>query len=149
MESQTSPGISEEVSKRNQEMDEKKMVSRYDLSHPKTELGDTRMDKLFSNREHEEHIGQNRWMDTNPHANHHLEAMEGANKANVGITETGSTGMDGKTKCRIRRPLSGCSKDSRITSNNRVCQEKCVSFFVSFFTSVNLFCYLQIYHHHF
>lgn len=30
-----------------------------------------------------------------------------------------------------------------------VCQEKCVSFFVSFFTSVNLFCYLQIYHHHF
>ena len=31
----------------------------------------------------------------------------------------------------------------------RVCQEKCVSFFVSFFTSVNLFCYLQIYHHHF
>ena len=119
MESQTSPGISEEVSKRNQEMDEKKMVSRYDLSHPKTELGDTRMDKLFSNREHEEHIGQNRWMDTNPHANHHLEAMEGAIKANVGITETGSTGMDGKTKCRIRRPLSGCSKDSRITSNNK------------------------------
>ena len=31
----------------------------------------------------------------------------------------------------------------------RVCQEKCVSFFVSFFTSVNLFCCLQIYHHHF
>lgn len=31
----------------------------------------------------------------------------------------------------------------------RVCQEKCVSFFVSFFTSINLFCYLQIYHHHF
>ena len=30
-----------------------------------------------------------------------------------------------------------------------VCQEKCVSLFVSFFTSVNLFCYLQIYHHHF
>lgn len=30
-----------------------------------------------------------------------------------------------------------------------VCQEKCVSFFISFFTSVNLFCYLQIYHHHF
>ena len=37
----------------------------------------------------------------------------------------------------------------RETSKKRVCQEKCVSFFVSFFTSVNLFCYLQIYHHHF
>ena len=35
------------------------------------------------------------------------------------------------------------------TLSRRVCQEKCVSFFVGFFTSVNLFCYLQIYHHHF
>ena len=37
----------------------------------------------------------------------------------------------------------------QIRNEGRVCQEKCVSFFVSFFTSVNLFCYLQIYHHHF
>ena len=57
-------------------------------------------------------------MDAHTHANHHLEAMEGASKANVGITETGGTRMDGKTKCRIRRPLSGRSKNNWITSNN-------------------------------
>ena len=69
----------------------------------------------FSNRQREDSADQDRWMA----ANYHLETMEGEQKENVGITETGSTGMDGKTKCRIRRPLSGCSKDSRITSNNK------------------------------
>ena len=42
-----------------------------------------------------------------------------------------------------------CRASYSITEKMRVCQEKCVSFFVGFFTSVNLFCYLQIYHHHF
>ena len=45
-----------------------------------------------------------------------------------------------------------CGKYQELTAGMKkqgVCQEKCVSLFVSFFTSVNLFCYLQIYHHHF
>ena len=78
-----------------------------------------RMDKLLSNRKHENSADQNRWMVANANANHHLEAMEGGSKANVGTAEAGSTRMDGKTKCRIRRPLSGRSKDNRITSNNK------------------------------
>lgn len=41
------------------------------------------------------------------------------------------------------------AREKHDVKKNRVCQEKCVSFFVIFFTSVNLFCYLQIYHHHF
>ncbi|HJC35926.1 MAG TPA: hypothetical protein H9702_02195 [Candidatus Merdibacter merdavium] len=57
----------------------------------------------------------------------------------------------------IRTPLTSISGYIEMLSHAeeqdipryRVCQEKCVSFFVSFFTSVNLFCYLQIYHHHF
>ena len=58
-------------------------------------------------------------MVTNTYANHHMETMEGGSKANVGTAEAGSTRMDGKTKRRIRRPLSGRSKDNRITSNNK------------------------------
>lgn len=54
-------------------------------------------------------------------------------------------------KCKQETLIN--AKDLQITVIQKrehwVCQEKCVSLFVSFFTSVNLFCYLQIYHHHF
>ena len=58
-------------------------------------------------------------MVTNTYANHHMETMEGGSKANVGTAEAGSTRMDGQEDGRIRRPLSGRSKDNRITSNNK------------------------------
>lgn len=52
---------------------------------------------------------------------------------------------------RARKFGHTSEKLAELQLNNHlwVCQEKFVSFFVSFFTSVNLFCYLQIYHHHF
>ena len=49
----------------------------------------------------------------------------------------------------IKLRIRGLSRKVGFVKKSGVCQEKCVSFFVSFFTSVNLFCYLQIYHHHF
>ncbi len=39
----------------------------------------------FSNRQREDSADQDRWMA----ANYHLETMEGEQKENVGITETG------------------------------------------------------------
>ena len=119
MESQTSPRFSGEIQKVVKATNQKKLVSGHDLPHPEVELGDTRMDKLFSNRKHEKYANQNRWMVANANANHHLEAMEGERKTNVGTAETGSARMDGKKDRCIQRPLSGRSKDNRITSNNK------------------------------
>lgn len=109
VESKTSPRFGEEISKSTEAINQKESVSEYDGTYSTIELGDTRMDKLFSNRKHENSADQDRWMVTNTYANHHLEAMEGASKANVGITETGDTRMDGKTKRRLWRPLSSSS----------------------------------------
>ena len=119
MESKTSPGFSGEIQKVAEATNQKKLVSGYDLPYPEVELGDSGMDKLFSDRKHEDSTDQNRWMVANANANHHLEAMEGGSKANVGTAEAGSTRMDGQEDGRIRRPLSGRSKDNRITSNNK------------------------------
>ena len=119
VESKTSPRFGEEISKSTEAINQKESVSEYDGTYSTIELGDTRMDKLLSNRKHENSADQNRWMVANANANHHMETMEGESKANVGTAEAGSTRMDGKTKCRIRRPLSGRSKDNRITSNNK------------------------------
>ena len=119
MESKTSPRFGEEISKSTEAINQKESVSEYDGTYSTTELGDTRMDKLLSNRKHENSADQNRWMVANANANHHMETMEGESKANVGTAEAGSTRMDGQEDGRIRRPLSGRSKDNRITSNNK------------------------------
>ena len=89
MESKTSPRISDEISKSTEAINQKETVSEYDGTYSTIELGDTRMDKLFSDRQHEKYANRNRWMVTNTYANHHMETMEGESKANVGITETG------------------------------------------------------------
>ena len=119
VESQTSPRFGEEISKSTEAINQKESVSEYDGTYSTTELGDTRMDKLLSNRKHENSADQNRWMVANANANHHMETMEGESKANVGTAEAGSTRMDGQEDGRIRRPLSGRSKDNRITSNHK------------------------------
>ena len=58
MESQTSPRFSGEIQKVVKATNQKKLVSGYDLPYPEVELGDSGMDKLFSNRKHENSADQ-------------------------------------------------------------------------------------------
>ena len=58
VESQTSPRFGEEISKSTEAINQKESVSEYDGTYSTTELGDTRMDKLFSNRQHEDSADQ-------------------------------------------------------------------------------------------
>ena len=58
VESKTSPGFSGEIQKDVEATNQKKLVSGYELPYPEVELGDTRMDKLFSNRKHENSADQ-------------------------------------------------------------------------------------------
>ena len=58
VESQTSPRFGEEISKGAEATNQKESVSENDGTYSTTELGDTRMDKLFSNRQHENSADQ-------------------------------------------------------------------------------------------
>ena len=58
VESQTSPRFSGEISKGAEATNQKESVSENDGTYSTTELGDTRMDKLFSNRQHENSADQ-------------------------------------------------------------------------------------------
>ena len=58
VESKTSPRFGEEISKSTEAINQKESVSEYDGTYSTIELGDTRMDKLFSNRKHENSADQ-------------------------------------------------------------------------------------------
>ena len=83
------------------------MVNQHGRENSKTELGNPWMDKLLLNRKNEKSAYPNRRTFTDKDANRYLETVEDKPEKILGTKKTGSTGMDGKTVCRICRPLSG------------------------------------------
>lgn len=75
----TLSGLCLEIQKSIETAYKEKLVSEYGLQDRETESGDTRVDKLFQDREHENSPTEDRRTFTNPHENSHMETMEEEN----------------------------------------------------------------------
>ena len=117
MEGKTAQGFNQEIREKTKATDKEKLVSDNGLSNHETEPGHSRMDKLFQNRQYEEHLKANRRASANKNENCHMEAVEDKRETPLGIEETRSTHMDGEAVSGIRKPLSSGRKDHRPASH--------------------------------
>ena len=76
VEGKTTSGFCPEVQKSIETADKEKLACKHGLQDRETESGDTRVDKLFQDRKHENSITENRRAFTNPHEDSHMETME-------------------------------------------------------------------------